>query len=263
MPFNRIDTQLSPTINQTSLYDFIKARFAALTGYTVFDEFTSGGNRNVIYEIVLDNTKLAGKVYLQIKVTTALAVTQILYTAWNTATDTGSAASTETTAVTFASNIAIDSVNLSKDTEGRFVVLSQGTTIAFLGILRPTNKPTAWNEDSFPFAFIQKNDWAAPWSIWFGALSSPYGTTAALNTYTTLLNDARMATQNPINNRRDILAGIVLFSPTQGIAGRTSDELVIIAASGLARFDPVQVTPGTEEYLLLNGGAGSLGVRTI
>lgn len=263
MPFTRTDTTQAPTITQQILYDFIKARFAALGNYTLFDEFVATTDRNVVYEYVLDNTKIFGKVYLRIRVTAALAVTEFLYTSWNTATDTGTAASTETTTVTFASNIAVDAVNLVKGLEGKFCVLSQGTTIAFLGIWRPDNKPSAWNEDSFPFAFIQKNDWATPWNIWFGCASSPYGTTTALNTYTTLLNDARMGTQNPINNKRDILAGIVLFSPTQGVAGRSSDEMVIVASSGLARFDPVQVTAGVEEYLLLNPGNGGLAVRTV
>ncbi len=75
-----------------------------------------------------------------------------------------------------------------------------------------------------------------------------------------------MSAVNPVTNQRDILPGVVIFAAgaTQGVAGRFSADVVHVSATGLTRFDILQVTSGVEEYQLLQAGAaGAIALRVV
>lgn len=260
MPFNRTDFTLSPPITQQSFYDAIKARLAAIGGYTLFSEYSASGDKIVVYEILSDASRLFGKVYFRIRVTTGLQIFQQLYVSWNATTNTGTLPSTESTGVTFVSNVAIDFVSFGKLPEYRFLCLSQNTTFALLGGLRPETKSDGWSEDSYPWMFISDNDWAASkqFKTWLTCTSNPYSNTSA---FTTNMADSRMSSQNPITNKRDSQASMVLYATTQGIAGQSSQEIITVAALGQTRFELLQFIAGTEEYILINPGYGAMALR--
>lgn len=262
MPYTRTDFTLAPVITQQSLYDTIKARFLACSGYTIFSEFTLTTDKCIVFELILDATKILGKVYLRIRIPTTLAVHQQLYTSWNTTSNTGTLASTESSAVTFSSNVAIEFLTFVKSPEYRFVILSQNTTFALLGIFRPENKPNTWSEDSYPYAFINDNNFTASnmFKTWFSASSNPYASTSA---FTSNMADSRISSPNPINNRRDSLATLILYASTQGIAGQSSAEIITVAALGQTRFEDIIFTSGTEEYILLNPNYGAMALRRV
>jgi len=257
MPYTRNDFTLNPTVTQTTLYDSIKARFLAMGDFRLFSEFSATTDRIMIFELILDSTRLAGKVYLRIRVTTALAITQQIFTFWNLTNNTGIAPSTESALITFVPNIAIEMISFVKAPEYRFLLLSQSTVIAFLGILRPDNKPSSWSEDSYPYCFISNNafDAANQFRNWLACTSNPYSNTSA---FTSNMADPRLSNPNPIDNRRDSEAGIRIYSTNQGIAGQSSGEIISVAALGQARFELITMSPSTEEYVLLNPGYGSM-----
>jgi hypothetical protein len=260
MPFNRTDFTLLPPVTQQSFYDAIKARLAVIGGYTLFSEYASSGDKIVVYEILNDSSKLFGKVYYRVRVTTGLQIFQQLYVSWNSTTNTGTLPSTESTGVTFVSNVAIDFVSFGKIPEYRFLCLSQNTTFALFGVLRPEIKSDGWSEDSYPWMFISENNWVAAnqFKVWFSCTSNPY---ANVSGFSTNMADARLSSQNPVTNKRDSQASMTIFSATQGIAGQTSQEVITVAALGQTRFELIQFIAGTEEYILLNPGYGTMAIR--
>lgn len=266
MPATKTESSVAPNITQASLIAGIKSAMAA-TGYSSnpFDEYTSGTDRFLVYQITFDAAKTYGVVYLQIKVTSALAVAQRLYTGWDAVAHTGTNPGTETavTGATFASNIQIDFLGLAKSPEFRIVGIYQGNTYCFLGYLRPENKPTWWDENSFPYCFIPLS--SSNWLTWYTAGITPY--TGSLSTSGRVQSNftvSQMANVNPITNRRDIVSGLMLFAASnEGIAGRTSNDVAMVSATGLARRDAIQVAAGVEEYLLLLPTAGGPAIRTI
>jgi hypothetical protein len=261
MPYTRTNLTLNSTITQQNLYDTIKARFVA-AGYTLVSEFTIDTNKAIVFRLTLDSTKIYSRIFLRIRVTTDLIVYQQIYTSWDTVTSSGNFPSTESAGVTFANNVAIDFVSLVSSPEYRFVILSQGIMIALLGILRPGTKPTFWSEDSFPYAFINGNNWdeGNMFRTWFSCASSPYGN---VGDFTSNMADSRLSRPNPLNNLRDSQAGMILFSGSQGIAGQTSNDFLSVAAVGQTRFEEIIFTAGVEEYLLLNPNYGAMALRKV
>jgi hypothetical protein len=260
MPFNRTDYTLLPPITQQTFYDAIKARLAVIGGYTLFSEYSASGDKIVVYELLSDSTKLFGKVYYRVRVTTGLQIFQQLYVTWNATTNTGTLPSTESTSISFASNVAIDFVTFGKLPEYRFLALSQNTTFALFGGLRPEIKSDGWSEDSYPWMFILDNDWTAAnqFKKWLSCTSNPYSNTSG---FTSNMADSRLSSQNPVTNKRDSQASMVIYSTTQGIAGQTSQEILTVAALGQTRFELIQFIAGTEEYILLNPGYGAMAIR--
>lgn len=252
----KIDSFIAPTITQQNLYDSIKQGFAN-AGYSApFDEFTSGTDRIVIYAVVVDSTKLAGTAYLRIRVTTALAVNQQIYSGWSTSTRTGSNGSAEVGYAAFTTNLAVNVIALNANPEYRLILLYQNTAYYPLGHFSPTNKPTWWDLNSFPYVFI-------PIGNNFNFLRS-----SNLNPHNNseydigLAMTTRLGTANTITNRRDILQGLILLSQNNtGLGGRTSDDLVLFSGNGTSRFDILQIPNSTNQYLVINPSSGGIAVR--
>ena len=265
MPATQTTTTINPTHTQASIVTALKNAFAAAGYPALYADSTSGTDRILVYQLVFDANKIYGTSYLRLKITTALAVTQQLFTAWNIAAVTGTNGGVESTATTFSANVPIEVRTFAKTTgEFRVIALSQGTPYGLFGYIRPETRHPSFDEDTAPFIFQSNNIWTAnPFLTWQSSGLTPYSGTG--NTaFTSSMGTATMSAANPVNNKRDILAGMVLFASTnQGVAAKSSEDLVSVAATGLSRFDSIQVVAGSEEYVLLFPGAGTMGVRII
>lgn len=258
-------SMVQPTFTQLQFAEAIKTAMSNAGFGAVFDEYSPGTDRILIYQLTFDPGKLYGTVYLQIKITTALAITQRLYTNWNKTTRVGDNPGTETTVTgaAFVNNNSIEFIGFSKSPEFRLIAVYQGTTTAYLGYVRPETKPQWWDENAYPYAFVPVSN--SNFATWYGPGLTPYS--GGANTGGRLqahLNVSQFGTQNPVTNKRDVLSNILFYAwSNEGIAGRSSSDLVQIASTNMVRKDVLQVTPGVEEYFLLNAAAGGLGVRTI
>lgn len=250
----RTDTFVAPTLTQQTIYNAIKIA-AGNVSLAIYDEYTSGTDKIIVYSVTLDNTKTFGISYLRIRLTLGLILNQQIYSTWNATTHVGTNGSTEITYVTLVNNIQINFVALDGQNEYKLIALTQGTTTIVLGFVAPINKPLWWDLNAWNYVFIVT-----------GSTFATFRTTA-LNPYAnaehdTTLNTARMGVANPQTNRRDLLPGVIFYTQNnQGISGRSSDDLVMFAGSGTTRYDVVQVPGDTKQYLILSPQSGGLAVR--
>jgi hypothetical protein len=251
----RTDTTLAATITQTSFVNALKTAFTSAGYSSIFDDYTSGTDRILVYAQIVDSSKVYGTVYLRIRITSSLAILQQIYTTWNPTARTGTGNSAEVPMITFATNGTVSFVSLDIGIEGRLVIISQGTLYVPLGIITPLNRPTWWDLNSWNYGFIFTSNSV---NILRSTTVNPYGNTE----YDTFLNNSRMGTPNTTFNGRDILTGIVLLSQSStGVACRTSDDFGIGSCSGNARYDLLPVTGTTQQYLVINNVSGGLVIR--
>ncbi len=251
----RTDTLLAPGFTQLTLYNAVKTALNN-SGYTaLFDEFVSGTDRIAVYSIVLDSTKAFGTTYLRVRVTATFVIAQQLFATWNPATDTGTGGSTEIVYTALVTNAQINFTSLNGGSEYGFSVFNQGVAVLVLGAIAPINKPLWWDLNAWNYSFLPTTP---TFSIFRSTTQNPYGN--AEND--TTLNTPRMSTANMQTNRRDLLPGIIFYNQSaQGISGRSSDDLVMVAAAGTTRYDTVQIPNDPKQYLILNPAAGGLAVR--
>ncbi|WNN89705.1 hypothetical protein [Gloeocapsopsis dulcis] len=251
----RIDSFVAPTITQQSLYDGIKQAFTNAGYPAPTSEFLSGTDRVVVYAVILDNTRIYGTTFIRIRVTTGLVVAQQIFATWNAGTNSGTGNSSELIYTAFASNVQINFVALNAASEFRLVMLFQGSIYFPLGFIAPQSRPAWWNLDAWNYCFLPVS---STFALLRGSTINPYSNTE----HDTSLNIGRMVIANTITNRRDILQGVITYTQSnQGISGRSSDDLIMVAASGTTRFDIVQVPGSTNQYLILNPATGGLAVR--
>ena len=255
----KTDSFIAPTITQQSLYDGIKQAMSNAGYSTVFDEFTSGTDRIVIYAIVLDSTKTYGTTYLRVRITSSFVVGQQLYSTWDATAHAGTNPSTEYTSTAFLNSVQINFTALNGSTEYKFVLIQQSALFYPLGYISPANKPNWWDLNAFNYCFHLVD------SVFFNFRSTSITPYAGNNsTYDSSLNQSRMGTANQQTNRRDILPGILFYNQAnQGIGGRSSDDLVMVAGNGTTRFDILQAPGDNKQYLLLNPASGGLAVRVV
>lgn len=251
----RTDSFVAPTWTQATLFDGIKAAFSNAGYATTFDDYTSGTDRIVVYAIALDATKTYGTTYLRIRLTNTFTIGQQLYSTWNTATKTGLNPSAE---ITYTAPIATTQVSftaLNGAAEFKLVMLSQGTNAIALGFVSPANRPAWWDLNAWNYCFVAI---ANTFTTFRSTNLNPYNNTESDSS----LNQTRMGIANSQTNRRDLLPGVIFYSQTnQGISGRSSDDLVMLAGTGTTRYDTIQIPNDTKQYLLLNPASGGLAVR--
>lgn len=257
----RTTSTLSPTVTQANLTAAIRSAFiAAGFGAAPHDEYTDGSSANhLIYEVISDPVATRGRFYLNVQVTTTMGVSLRLLQDWNAVPNTFTVGSAFSTAATFSAASPVFFTGYDHP-ELKGVILEQGANVIPLMYARP-QKPSWWTEEAWLFGFIPQNNT-------FAAYVSVTGTANPYNSSSTYLPSSftAMSTTNPITNQRDILPGVVIFAAgaTQGVAGRFSADVVHCSATGLTRFDILQVTPGVEEYQLLQAGAaGAIALRVI
>lgn len=251
----RIDSFVAPTWTQATLFDGIKAAFVNAGFTATFDDYTSGTDRIVVYAIVLDATKTYGTTYLRIRLTTGFVIGQQLYSTWNTSTKTGLNPSTEITYTALTATTQVNFTALNGASEYRLVLLIQGVNAIALGFVSPANRPAWWDLNAWNYCYIPT---ANTFAIFRSTNLNPYSNAENDSS----LNVTRMGIANAQTNRRDLLPGVVFYSQSnQGISGRTSDDLVMLAGSGTTRYDTIQIPNDTKQYLSLNPASGGLAVR--
>ncbi|MBE9191398.1 hypothetical protein IQ230_13790 [Gloeocapsopsis crepidinum LEGE 06123] len=251
----RTDSFVAPSITQLSLFNAIKQAFQNAGFVTPFDDYTSGTDRIVVYAITLDPSKTYGTTYLRIRLTSSLVIGQQILATWNTSNKTGTDASSEVTYSAIATNNQVDFVALNATPELNIVMLTQGSTAIALGSISPENKPSWWNLEAWNYCFIPIGNTFATCR---STTNNPYGNSS----HDTSLNISRMGSANNQTNRRDMLPGIILYTQSnRGISGRTSDDLVMVAASGTTRYDTLQIPGDSKQYLIIDPSVGGLAVR--
>lgn len=256
MAVTKTSTTLQSGFTQANLADEIKAAFIAF-GFTLVEDYTAT-DRLLVFSYAFDATKTFGTIYLRVRLTAALAVNQSIGTAWNTTTKAIANESTASTAVGFIATSPLEIISYSRGSELKFLQLSQGTTTTtFLGTIRPENKPSWWNENTYPYCFIPNcNSNPNYFSTLYSSSLNPYS-----NNQCNLLFSGALSTANSVTGKRDVVAGLLLLSNSnQGIAGKTSTDIALAAASGLAKLDTLQVS-AAEEYTLLFGGNNGVALR--
>lgn len=234
----RTDINLASGFTQTSVIDAIKQGFLNAGFSHPIDDFTSGTDRILVYSQVVDASKVYGTNYLRLRFTSNLIPCQQLFTGWNVSTHIGTNGSGEHTHSGYGLNSStpLTITSLNGGSEYNFVCLSQSGTFFLLGLLTPEKRPTWWDLNSFPYGFINTSYHYQ--HNWRTANISPYGTTEY---HSPFINWDQMGNPNPITNKRDIVTGMLLFSTNyNGIAGKTSDDLTICYANGIAKNEVIQ-----------------------
>jgi len=79
-----------------------------------------------------------------------------------------------------------------------------------------------------------------------------------------LAGSARLGTANAQDSERDILTGLLLLNQSNsGFAGKTSDDIAIVAANGSTRYDIILKNGTSQQYLLVNPGNGGMAIRIV
>lgn len=252
---SRVDSVLNSNWTQAALVDALKIAMIN-AGYSApISDFVSGTDRIIVYSIVLDSAKTYGTSFLRIRIASTFVIGTQLYATWNTANNTGTGNGAEILTTALVTTTTVNFVSLNGSLEHKLVLVFQNAIYYPIGFLSPENKPAWWDLNSFNYCFIPSG---ITFALLRGTTINPYVNTDHDST----LNVARMATANLITNRRDVLPGVVLYTQANvGISGRTSDDLIMLAATGTTRLDIVQIPGDTKQYLVINPAAGGLCIR--
>ncbi|ARV59145.1 hypothetical protein BZZ01_11285 [Nostocales cyanobacterium HT-58-2] len=250
----RTDSSLAANFTQASLIDAIKQGFTNAGFSNPVDEFTSGSDKNLVYSQIVDSNKKYGSNFIKVRLTTGFSIYQQIFTAWNPSNHSGENGSNEYGYYYgFDSKSPVNIVSLNGGNEYKFNCLSQGGSFWLLGILVPEKRPTWWDLNSFSYGFIPANFYLNEWR---SSNVNPYSN----STYSVSLAYGQLTNPNPQTNKRDIMAGLLFYTQSNcGIACKTSDELVMCSANGIARYEFIQASG--MQYLVVNPGAGGLAVR--
>ena len=130
-------------------------------------------------------------------------------------------------------------------------ILQQNRAPWFLGYIRPSQKPSWWDEDTFPYCFIP----VTPYFNHFAGFSGSYFPIPSTSWFAWHELTYNLLTgRNTFTNKLDIQSSPTLRYPTDtAILGKFSADVVQIPADGISMFDKIVVTSGVEEYLVISG----------
>jgi hypothetical protein len=254
----RTNTTLAATITQANLVAALKTAFTNAGFATLYDEYTAAStNKFLVYEITADSSKTYGKIYLRVGVGTGLITYSEIFTSWDAVNHAGINGSTLNTFTAFSSSSSISFAAFNGGDEFKIVVLVQGSIVIPLGVLIPASRPSWWDLNLWPWGFVPT---ASNFLSWRSTAINPYTN----DSYQLLsVTNSILGTANPQTNKRDVITGILLGSSSNtGIAGKTSDDLAIVCASGSSRYDTIQPTGTTQVFTILNNASGGFAVRT-
>lgn len=260
MVATRTQTILSPTVTQLALADAIKAAFVAL-GYSSVDDYISGTDRLLVFSLQQDATKTYGTIFLRCRITTALAVSQTIGVSFNSTTKALTNESSAAAVITFGSTTEINLITYANGSQYRLVTLNQGTgtSTTILGIFRPTNKPSWWDEGVSPYAFIAFNNNNTNLKDFVCANLPPFTSMTGAG----IESSSRMTNPNPITGKRDLLPNLPLYTSTShGICGNLPEDFALVCGSGSAKLDILEVS-STEKYEFIYSGANPVVVRIV
>jgi len=264
MVMTRTDSSLSPTITATNFENSLHTAMLD-AGFTLWYSYTASGQNRRIYREVF-NSSTYGTAFYEIRInTTTRDFSVAAYVSFNTTTNTGTGAITGTT-FTPTTGDAINYTALNGGSEFRLVLIRQAGTLAVVGQIRPSlNKPSWWNEDNYPYVwyimYLTSNQWNNLQTVG-GASLSPWN----YNTSSVIVPRAIRGTvpggQREISNAVEL--GSTASFPPAGTCGVFSNDIAQSSTEGLVPgVDVLVVTPGTEEYLVIQAASGGLVVRTV
>jgi len=216
--------------------------------------FTSGTDQIAVWQIVNDASRAFGSIFYRLRVTAALAVTQLIGSGFTDATNAIANPSADTHNLTYLSGVAIRMQGFSTP-EYKFLSIIQGTSQQLLGGFRPPEAP-AYEESGFPRFFIGQN---ADFTNVVSSSLTPY-----VSGLTTSLGNGNMAIADTYLQLRSLSQGFFIWGAnSSGIVARSSEDLASGCCSGLNWGNTFTVpgTTPTESYFVHRGLAGSLMFR--
>lgn len=247
-------SSISSPISRQTIGDALKVAFANAGYSTLVDDYTNAsGVRSLVYQVSY-GTATYSTIFLETQINLSRVVSSRIGTSWNVSTHTmGAIATALSSSVTFNALAKVTFTAIAHS-EMRLVVMEQGTTTAqIMGIIRPSLKPTWWDENTYPFAFTPQNVNLNTF-LPFPTANNPYASTANYP----LLYISQLAANAPISNLPDAIAGAALIlSPTnKGVSGAFSSEVALCSGAGLKRGDMIG------EYLLLYPATSGIAVKS-
>ncbi|WP_414573361.1 hypothetical protein [Nostoc sp. CCY 9925] len=254
----RTITTLSAPFTQAQLSTALQTAFTNAGFSSLFDSYTSGTDLILVYEFVVDASKTFGKTYLRVRISNTFIIYQQLYATWNTVSKTGTGSSSEVTYSTLLNNVNVTFNALNATSETRLILVTQGTTFLPLGMIVPTTMRNSWNLNSYTNGYIFTSNMMTV------LRSSGQTQYSSADNDIALSGSSRLGTANVVDNERDVLSGLILLNQSNtGFAGKTSDDIAVISASGSTRYDVILRTGTSQQYLLINNGSGGLAVRIV
>lgn len=242
-----IDKLLKKNPGSSSIGNFVS--------YDTYNTTDGYGNKTYfqVYSIALSSSTYA-TVYCNVSVNVNLAVYVTWYMSWNVTTHTGTNASGQISFTTFNSLSNINCVNVYSS-EYNFTILQQGTVVAVIGFVRPLNIKSTVSE---PYCIFPT---ASDFTSWTSLAVHYFGT--SYQTYRTDIGNSYLGSADPNNfNKRDSQPGINFYDNSNGIIwGKTSSDMVIMAASGTALFQKT-ADANNNIYRILSARTGGLAVAT-
>lgn len=242
------------TITQANLFAGLREALSGVFGTPPLKSFVSGTDQMAVWQIVNDATRTFGSVFYRLRVTAALAVTQLVGSGFTDATNAIANPSADTHPLTYLSGVAVRMQGFSTP-EYKFLSIIQGANQQLLGGFRPPEAP-AYDEAGFPRFFIGQN-------VDFTNIVSP-SLTPYVSALTTSLGNSNMGVADSHLQLRSQSQGFFIWGPSSsGIVARSSEDLVSGCCSGMSWSNTFFV-PGTnplETYFVHRGVAGALMFR--
>lgn len=260
-------TQINAPITQANLTSGLDTALQN-AGLSAPYAYSSGGNRRV-YTRVYSAGKTYGTAIFETLVTTGLIISSRLGHSFDEATNTMSATPSLTSNnFTLSSSIGVNFIAINGGTEWAGVLVFQGTNIGALALIRPgSNKPTFWDEDTYPYFWQNKNVTGANYLLEYestgGSALTPWtGSSNLLARF----QPARLLGVNS-NGQREVSPGLILESQAatnSGQCGNMSGDFARGATNLSAINDLIKPIAGVEEYLVvrLEASSGGLVLRT-
>jgi hypothetical protein len=240
----------------TQAADAIRDLFVTL-GCTGVDSYTSTDQYRVV-SWEMDAAKTKGTAYLQVRVSSAGAITATLYDSWNAGTHTGTNASNAKAAGTIPTTNPLALEGFSHP-EIKEVHVKGSSVKATVALYRPATKLlAAWDEDAYLYCFLVAESNTSPFANAYycstTTAANPFSQGTASSAVLLAVGGGTWgAGTNTVTGKRDVLPGLVLaYGAGNALVARASDDLVWGATGGLEVGDLLQVTAGSEEYAVLH-----------
>lgn len=257
------NSTIAQTITQANLTAGIDTALqSAGMGATIATQ--TGAINRLVYSKVLNAAKIKSTIFLEIQITTALAVTARISDNYNTGAFTANNQSGSSVSVTFVAGTNI-LVTAFQHPEMFSIALKQGAVFTHFGISRPANKPGWWDEDLFLYGFLVNSLFHKPCAT----VANPHGYGATVNIGPKIYYDP---TSTSVHNQITLNLATsqihpeapVLIGATQGGDGYYGLDFQTGASLATAEF-PSKYAENGEEYSLLTNSDPRLAfaIRTV
>ncbi|MBD1864184.1 MULTISPECIES: hypothetical protein [Trichocoleus] len=249
-------------VDTTSFGNVIKQAFLDM-GFTLVDDYVSG-DRFLVFSYTFDATKTYGTAFFRVRFYYGTyTVTQAVGTAWNASTKVLANEGTGSTFVNMLSSIELYVTTYVNGDRYRLLYLSQGNSnnnVVVLGFIRPSNKPSWWNENQSPYVFYPRNQSGLSLNSFYVPLPAVY---TGLSEAVLELSATRMQNPNPITGKRDLISNLPIYSSlNNAVLGTLPEDISALYGSGTNKLDVVEVSE-TEKYEIIYGSAACIAIRIV